>query len=125
MKKLLLVLLAVLTLTLAGCQQVQEGSKCVTIEVVYEDEEINDSLEVCTDAEYMLELLEENTDELEVETTDSDFGVYLSGLKGFNFETLGMNFYWSIYINDDYGMLGIADQPVADGDVYKFEATSF
>lgn len=125
MKKLLLALLAVLTFSLVGCQETQQGSKCVTIEVVYAEEELNETMDVCTDAEYMLGLLEENADELGVETTDSDFGVYLSGLKGYNFETLGMNYYWSIFINGEYGMLGISDQPVLDGDVYKFEAASF
>lgn len=125
MKKLLLVLLAVFTLTLAGCQQTQKGDKCLTIEIVYADENINEEVEVCTDAEFLKDVLLENAEELEVETTDSDFGAYLSGLKGYNFETLGMSYYWAIFVNDEYAMLGISDQPVADGDVFKFEATSF
>lgn len=132
MKKLLLVLMAAITLSLTGCQQeTQEGEKCITLEVVYQDEEaeidVNDSLEVCTDAEFLIGVLEENTDELGVEFAgeDSEWGAYLAGLKGYNFETLGMSYYWSIYVNEEYGMLGISDQPVADGDVFKFEAASF
>lgn len=122
MKKLLLVLVAVLALTLAGCQKTQEGSKCVTIEVVYEAEEIEETLEVCTDAEYMAELLEENEEALEAEISEAGF---LDGLKGYNFNELDIKFYWAIFINDDYGMLGVNEQPVADGDVYKFEATGW
>ncbi len=133
MKKLVFVLLAVLTLALAGCQEKEmivdgscvDGSKLVTIEVVYEDEEINDTYQYCSNEEFLLGVLEANSEELAPETNEASFGVYLSGLKGFNFETLGMSSYWSIYVNGDYGMLGVADQPVADGDVFKFEATSF
>ncbi|XMB86909.1 DUF4430 domain-containing protein [Mycoplasmatota bacterium WC44] len=123
MKKVLYALL--LSFVLFGCAKTTEGEKCVTIEVVYGDEGIDKSYDYCTDQEYLLGLLDEQSEELEVEKTNYDFGPMVSGLKGFNFESLGLKYYWSIYVNGEYGMLGISDQPVTDGDVYKFEATSF
>ena len=125
MKKIVVLLLVMVTIILFGCQPTQQGSKCVTLEVVYEAEGINESIEACTDEEYLLGVLDENAEELGLEKTESSFGVYVSGLKDFNFEALGMSYYWSIFVNDEYGMLGVLDQPVANGDIFKFEATSF
>jgi ABC-type Zn uptake system ZnuABC Zn-binding protein ZnuA len=131
MKKLLLILVAVVTLTLAGCQQAPKGDKCITLEIVYSNEDegidVDDTVEVCTDAEFLIGVLEENAEELEAEFAgeDSEFGAYLAGLKGYNFTTLEMNYYWAILVNDEYGMLGISSQPVEDGDTFKFEATAW
>lgn len=125
MKKIIMLLLAFATIALVGCAKTQEGSKCITFELVYADESIDESIEACTDAEYLLEALEENTEEIGLETTEASFGVYVSGIKGYNFETLGMSYYWSIFVNGEYGLLGASAQPVIDGDVFKLEATSF
>ena len=125
MKKIVVLLLVMVTIILFGCQQTQQGSKCVTLEVVYEAEGISETIEACTDEEYLLGVLEENAEELGLETTEASFGVYVAGLVDYNFEALGMGYYWSIFVNDEYGMLGVSDQPVVDGDVFKFEAASF
>ncbi len=129
MKRLFsLLLMVVVVFSLVACQpEEQQGAKCVTFEIVYADEEVNETMEVCTDAEFLYDVLMENQEELKVETAgeESEFGAYLEGLYGYNFTTLEMSYYWSIYINDEYGMLGITTQPVADGDTYKFEATGY
>jgi len=123
MKKLLVLVL--LSFALFGCQATKEGSKCIEITIVYAEENVNDEIEVCTDAEYLAGMLDEVKDEIELEITSSDFGDYVSGLKGFNFETLGISYYWAIYVNGDYGMYGISDQPVEDGDEFEFRAESY
>ena len=131
MKRLLLVLVAVLAL--AGCKKEEiivdgscvDGSNLVTIEIVYEDEEIEETFQFCTEEEFLLGVLDENAEELLPEYTDGAYGKYLSGLYEYNFETLEMSYYWAIIVNGDYGMLGISEQPVTDGDVFKFEAASF
>ena len=119
------ILLLILSFALFGCETTTKGEKCVTIEMVYTDESIDELIEVCTDQEFLLGVLEENQDEIGLETNDSSSDVYLNGLKGYNFETLKMNYYWAVYVNSDYAIYGVAKQPIADGDVFKFEATSY
>ncbi|XMB67446.1 DUF4430 domain-containing protein [Mycoplasmatota bacterium zrk1] len=123
MKRVWLALL--LSFALVGCTNGTEGEKCITVEVVYTDEDIDDDIEFCTDSEFLLGALEENKDELVLETKDFDFGTSVTGLKSYNFETLNLKYYWAIYVNGEYGLLGVSDQPVNDGDVFKFEATAW
>lgn len=101
------------------------GDKCVTIEIVYSDEEINEIKEVCTNAELVLDLLTEHQEEFQLETETYDFGTMVVGLKGYNFTTLGQSKYWAFTINGEMGTVGADVQPVLDGDVYRFEATSY
>jgi hypothetical protein len=129
MKKLLLVLTALLTLTLIGCKKeiivdgsCVDGSNLVTIEVVYEDEAINEVYQYCTNEEYLLGVMDANSEDLELEVSSAGF---VDGLKGFNFADMDVQIYWAIFINEEYGMLGVSDQPVTDGDIVKFEATSW
>lgn len=114
-----------LVFLLVGCTTEQVGSKCVTIEVSYVEEEIELVSDVCTDALTLEELLFEHEEVYEPEITEASFGNYLSGLVGYNFETLGLSYYWGIYVNGEYGLSGISDQEVVDGDTYTFEATGF
>lgn len=108
---------------LTACQS-NTGSKCVEIEVVYADENVEEVVSVCTDVETVEELLTEQ-EEVEVDLTESSMGSYVSGMAGYNFEEEGLSLYWAIYVNGEYAMVGISELLVNDGDVYKFEATGW
>jgi hypothetical protein len=49
----------------------------------------------------------------------------VSGLRGYNFETLGLSMYWAIYLNGEFAMVGISELLLEEGDVLLFEASSY
>ena len=88
-----------------------EGSKAITLED-----------EVHTDAEYLLDAMKDAKDL----TFDGETGDYGYSLFTINGETHDWNVdgsYWAIYVNGDYGNYSVDTQPVADGDVFRFEYT--
>ncbi len=97
------------------------GSKAVTLEVVNQEQQTS-SYEVQTDAEYLIQAMEE----AEGFTFDGETGDYGYTLFTINGETHDWNVdgsYWAIYVNGEYGNYGVDSQPVTDGDVYRFEYT--
>lgn len=103
--------------------QAVEGSKEVTIQIIVENEDINKEHKYKTDLEYVLNLLEENKDELGAILTESDFGVYVSGMA--EYEADPTSEYFHIIVNGTDAVVGIAEIPLNDGDVYIFEVRSF
>lgn len=102
----------------AFAPKTQEGSKAVTVTVV--DKEGMETVYEChTDAEYLMELVEE-TDGLELTGYESEYGFFIEGVNGLTaiYETDGA--YWALYVNGEYGMYGVDSQPVVDGDTYSF-----
>lgn len=98
-----------------------EGSKAITLEVVNEASETKE-YEVHTDAEYLLDAMKDAKDL----TFDGETGDYGYSLFTINGETHDWNVdgsYWAIYVNGDYGNYSVDTQPVADGDVFRFEYT--
>ena len=100
---------------------VKEGSKTITIEVK-DDEGNTMSYELKTDAEYLVDAMEElsaNT-EFSYAGEDSDYGLYITTVNGIDaiYEENGA--YWAIYVDGDYGQYGADQQPVEDGHVYSF-----
>jgi hypothetical protein len=93
---------------------------CITIDVVYDEQAINETFEACASSIIAEDFLLAIDDELELEVVSSSFGNYVAGLVGYNFESLGMNAYWAIYLNDEYAPVGISELEVAKGDVLLF-----
>ncbi|NLC65403.1 MAG: hypothetical protein GX752_00515 [Clostridium sp.] len=100
-----------------------EGSKEVTIVVKVESEDIDYTEDFKTDKEFLLELLEENDDKLEVELLDSDFGPMLIGLKGYSADQTSE--YFHITINGIDAEVGVKEIPLQDKDTYMFEIKGF
>jgi hypothetical protein len=100
------------------------GSKTVTVEIFVEKESIETSYEFRTDAEYLQQLLEEHTDQLKVVLEDSSYGPMLMGLEGY-VSAMAENEFYAIFVNDEMGEFGIADQPVMDGDLFRFELSTW
>ena len=100
-----------------------EGSKNITIEVVNSKEE-SKVYELKTDAEYLLEAMEE-ADGLTFEGDETEFGMTILTVNG---ETADFNVdasYWGFYVNDEYCNYGVSEQPVEDGDAFAIVYTVY
>ena len=99
------------------------GEKNVTIYVMIESEGIKTSYDYQTDAEFLSELIQEHSGELQAVIEDSDYGPLLMGLEGYTSDFTKE--YFAIFVNGDYGEFGIGDQVVNDGDIFIFELSTF
>jgi hypothetical protein len=98
---------------------------CITIDVVYEAQGVNESFDACTESAIAEDFLMAIEDDLELEVVSSSFGNYVAGLRGYNFETLGISAYWAIYLNDEYAPVGISDLEIQEGDVLLFVTETY
>ena len=100
-----------------------EGSKNITIEVVNSKEE-SKVYELKTDAEYLIEAMEE-AEGLTFEGEEGEFGMSIMTV---NEETADFNVdasYWAFYVNDEYCNYGVSEQPVEDGDAFAIVYTVY
>ena len=99
----------------------QQGSKSVTVEVV-DDKGDTKPYTVKTDAEYLSQVMDELTaaGDFSYEGTNGEYGLYITAINGVTADYDADGAYWSILVNDEYGMFGADSQPVADGDDFKF-----
>lgn len=108
-------------LLLAACEaSPQSDEVCIRVDVVYEAQGVDETFDACTNSTIAEDFLIAIEDEIALEVVSSSFGNYVAGLLGYNFETLGMNAYWAIYLNDEYAQVGISELQVAEGDVLLF-----
>ena len=121
---LIVLLIAVMALVYGKfSEKPVEGSKSITIEVVNSKEE-SKVYEVNTDAEYLIEAMEE----AEGLTFDGDEGEFGLSIMTVNGETADFNVdgaYWSFYVNDEYCNYGVSEQPVEDGDAFAIVYTVY
>lgn len=112
-----LLALTVLTGALAACGGKDEGIYKIKVEVVDDQGDVK-SYDASTDAEVLYDALLE-IDGLTLDGYDSDYGYYITAVNGItaDYDTDGA--YWSVYVNGEYGSLGVDSQPVADGDIYR------
>lgn len=96
-----------------------EGAKIVMIEVV-DDEGASTEYEVHTDAEYLLQAMEE-AEGLTFDGEEGEYGfsVYTVNDVTADFNTDGA--YWSFYVNGEYCNYGVSEQPVNDGDEFTIQ----
>ncbi|MBE0450647.1 MAG: DUF4430 domain-containing protein [Clostridia bacterium] len=104
--------------------QATEGEKSVTIEVVVESEGISKIYDLNTDAEYMYDLLMEIESDIQPVFEESSFGIYLTGLEGYTADETKNEFY-SIKVNGVDALYGVKELPVIDGEVYRFELSTW
>ena len=101
----------------------QIGAKEVTVEIVVEGQSIETSYTFNTDTEYLFDLLTEVKDEVKFESLDTSFGPMVVGLEGYTADPASE--FYLIKINGVDAMLGVKDIPVVDGDIYRFEISTF
>jgi hypothetical protein len=99
----------------------QEGSKSVTVEVVDDKGETRTYKEK-TDAQYLSQLMDEMKadGDFAYEGSTSEYGLYITSINDITPDYEKDGAYWSIYVNGEYGQYGADQQPVADGDTYRF-----
>ncbi len=100
-----------------------EGSKEVTINIIIESEDISFSESFRSDELYLEGLLRQYSEELQLETEETQYGPMLIGLKGYKTDITKE--FFNININGEDAMVGIKEIPVNDKDVYTFEVKGF
>ncbi len=97
------------------------GSKQITVKVVDKDGNVTEYVHF-TDQDYLRKASEE-IEGLTITGQESMYGLMIETINGITaiYEKDGA--YWSIEVNGEYGMHGIDEQPVADGDVFAFVYT--
>jgi hypothetical protein len=115
-----------LLLVLSGCiEQPTQVQTCIVVDVVYSEQSVEESFELCGATNLVSDILNEHIETLSLEVTSSSFGDYVSGLLGYNFETLGLSYYWAISVNDTTAEVGISQLIVVSGDRLLFQASPY
>jgi len=97
-----------------------EGTKEVTIQIIVEKEDINESFNFKTDHEFLMELLEEKQEELGLSYEEYDFGPMITDMMNYTADQ-SKNEYFHVYVNEQDATTGTAEIPLSDADNYKFE----
>ncbi len=100
------------------------GTKAYEVEVTYDDQSKKYSGK--TDAAYLIELMDElkQSEDFTYESMSSDFGAYITSVNGVSADDASKT-YWAIYVNGEYGQYGADQQPVNDGDAFRFSLESY
>ncbi len=120
---LVLVIAAFVGLWIFFGPKTTEGSKAVTLSVVDADGSVT-TYNVKTEALYLQNLM----DELKAEGftyggTEGPYGLMIDTINGVRADYTLDGAYWSFYVNDEYAMYGISEQPVNDGDDFDIVYT--
>lgn len=97
-----------------------EGLKNVTIHIVIEKENIDESFDFKTDHEFLAELLKENQKELGLSLKEHDVGSMITGMMNYTADE-SKNEYFHIYVNELDATSGSSEIPLNDNDNYRFE----
>ncbi len=95
------------------------GAKAIVIEVLDPDGKTK-SYSGRTDAEYLSGAMDDfSAVGFTYEASNGDWGLYITTVDGMTADEAD-SAYWAIYVNGEYGMYGADQQPVTDGDTYRF-----
>lgn len=95
------------------------GAKAIVIEVQDPEGSVK-SYSGRTDAEYLSGAMDDfSAAGFQYEAVSGEYGAYVTTINGLKVEETD-SAYWAIYVNGEYGMYGIDQQPVTDGDTYRF-----
>lgn len=98
------------------------GGKQITIEVI-DDAQASTMYEVSTDAEYLGDAIRE-TEGLAVEGTESEYGLMVDTVNGVVADYNENGAYWAFYVDGEYCMYGMDQQPIEDGQAYRIIYTT-
>ena len=100
-----------------------EGSKAVTIHIINEKENVDESFKYKTDHEFLLPLLQEHEEELGASFEKFDFGTMVTGMMGYTADE--KTEYFHLTVNDEDAMTGPAEIPLKDEETYTFELRNY
>ncbi|MFW5985568.1 MAG: DUF4430 domain-containing protein [Halanaerobiaceae bacterium] len=100
----------------------EEGLKEVTIEVIIEKEDVEETFTYETEHEFLQELLDEKESELEASFETSERGTMVTGMM--DYEAQDGEFF-ALLVNDEQAETGSEEIVLQDGDKYTFELTEF
>lgn len=128
-KKLVIAVIAIvaviglmLGISAANKPQAVEGSKNVTVVIVYEDG-TEKKLEYATDLEFLSELLLEK--ELVTGYESEEYGFTIEGVDGIVLDWATDGAYWALYEGEEYATTSAAGIALVDGGVYKLVYEKF
>lgn len=98
------------------------GGKEITIEVI-DDAQASTVYEVSTDAEYLGDAIRE-IEGLTVEGTESEYGLMVDTVNGVVADYNENGAYWAFYVDGEYCMYGMDQQPIEDGQAYQIIYTA-
>lgn len=98
-----------------------EGSKNITIEVVMADE-TSTVYEVSTDAEYLIDAMNE-ADGLTYVGEEGMYGMSISTINDVRADYTLDGAYWAFFVNGEYCNYGVSQQPVEDADEFSIVYT--
>ena len=124
MKKVIgLTILVIVAVLLVGCNSESYNEEEKTIGVVVYDNEgvLVYENNLVTDETNLLELLRA-IPELELETESSQFGEFITSIKGI---AQSDNYFWNYYINGEYATVGVGSYSLRDNDRIEFRLLRF
>ena len=119
---LVVVIAALIVVWKVASPKPETGTKAYTI-VVADPDGKETKYTGKTDAEYLHGLMDELAKKDKTFTfdgEDSDYGFTVMKVNGIEADFNNGGAYWAIYVNGEYGNYGVDQQPVADGDEFKF-----
>ncbi|MBR1971929.1 MAG: hypothetical protein IKA16_00675 [Oscillospiraceae bacterium] len=128
-KKLIIAIIALVAvvalmagLSVAAKPETVEGSKQVTVQIVYQDG-TEKSMEYGTDLEYLSELLLEK--ELVTGYASEEYGFTIESVDGITLDWEKDGAYWALYEGEEYATTSAAGIVLTDGGVYKLVYETF
>ena len=119
----LVVVIAVLAGVYAATRpEVQEGSKNVTIVIVYEDG-TEKKLDYTTTCEYLSELLLEK--ELVTGYASEEYGFTIESVDGITLDWATDGAYWALYEGENYATESAAGIVLTEGSIYRLVYEKF
>lgn len=120
----ILVLIAALFIGIyvALSPKASKGAKNITVEVI-DDTQKSVVYEVNTDAEYLGDALRE-TEGLSIEGTEGEYGLMVDTVNGVVADFNENGAYWAFYVDGEYCMYGVDQQPIEDGQEYQIIYTA-
>ena len=97
--------------------------KEVSLRVTLDKEDIEETFTFQTDFEFLSELIEDEAETLEVEYEDTEFGLSITEILGY--EVDGSTEYLHILVNGEDAVTGLSGIELMDGDEYELELRSF
>ncbi|MCI8292907.1 MAG: DUF4430 domain-containing protein [Hespellia sp.] len=114
---LAILVIAAIVMYMVFKQKTSQGSKAITVSVVYDDGS-QDDYKIRTDAEYLRDVTDE-IEELEIDGHYDGTSFYIDAVNGVTADYDADGAYWAIYVDGEYGNYGFEKQPVADGAAYE------